>query len=94
MRHQEHYDFTHSIIPKDRSPEYRVQEGWEPLYKFLGDPIPTGEFPKGNSKADLDGRIKAWGRAGWKRIRGLGLRFVVLQTLGPVVRIFLTWRAA
>ena len=93
-RYQEHYDFIRSIVPKDRLLEYHVQEGWEPLCKFLGDPIPSGEFPKGNSKADLDERIKAWGLDEWKRLKGLGLRFLVLLMLGLVVRTFLTWRAA
>jgi hypothetical protein len=92
-RFQEHYDLTRSIVPKNRLLEYRVSEGWDPLCRFLGDPVPSGEFPKGNNKADLDERIKAWGYDEWKRIKGLGLRFALLVVLGIGVRTFLAWKA-
>jgi hypothetical protein len=70
-RFQEHYDFIRSIVPKDRLLEYRVSEGWGPLCKFLGDPVPNGEFPTGNRKAELNERIQAYLRDEWKRIKDL-----------------------
>lgn len=92
-RFQEHCELIRSIVPKEKLLEYRVSEGWEPLCEFLGDPIPSGEFPKGNSKADLNERIQAYMQDEWKRIKGLGLRFAMLVVFGIGARLFLTWAA-
>jgi hypothetical protein len=53
---------------------------------FLVDAVQSGEFPKGNNRADLDESLKAWRQDKWKRIRGLGLRFAMLLMLGVGVR--------
>jgi len=36
------------VIPKDKLLIYNVREGWEPLCKFLGVPIPSQSFPHRN----------------------------------------------
>jgi len=48
------------LVPKRRLLEFRVQEGWEPLYKFLDRPVPNSPFPMTNGKAELEERIKAF----------------------------------
>ena len=35
-------------VPEDRLLVYDVREGWEPLCKFLGLPIPDEPFPRLN----------------------------------------------
>lgn len=50
-------------MPKDQLLEFRVQEGWDPLCKFLGQPVPSQPFPMTNGKAELVERIKAYGKA-------------------------------
>lgn len=35
-------------LPDDQLLEWSVQDGWEPLCKFLGKPIPDSDFPNGN----------------------------------------------
>ena len=45
---EEHYAHVREIVPKERLLEYRVQEGWEPLCRFLGTEVPAEEFPRGN----------------------------------------------
>jgi hypothetical protein len=32
---------------------YSVDQGWAPLCKFLGVPIPAGPFPNVNDRADI-----------------------------------------
>jgi hypothetical protein len=88
-RFREHYEFIRRTVPKQRLLEYRVSEGWGPLCEFLGDAFPSGEFPKGNSKADLNERIQAYLRDEWKRIRGLGLRFAALVAFAIAVRMLI-----
>ena len=37
--------------------EFKVQDGWEPLCRFLGESIPCGEkFPKVNDNRDFVSR--------------------------------------
>jgi hypothetical protein len=81
-RFQEHYEFIRSIVPTEILVEYHASEGWNPACEFLGHTIPSGEFPKGNSKASLDGRIQAYMRDERRSIKGLGLMFAMLVVLG------------
>ncbi len=48
---REHYAQIRSLVPKERLLEFRVEEGWEPLCRFLEKPVPQGPFLKGNEKA-------------------------------------------
>lgn len=55
LRHNEH---VRRVVPKDRLLEFRVQEGWEPLCKFLGKPIPNEPFPRVNGGNDSPNMVK------------------------------------
>lgn len=46
----EHYERVKKFTPPERLLEYRVQQGWEPLCKFLDIPVPEGDFPRINDK--------------------------------------------
>jgi hypothetical protein len=37
------------LVPKDRLLEWYVEDGWDPLCKFLGKPIPNIDFPHANA---------------------------------------------
>jgi hypothetical protein len=37
------------MVPKDRLLEWYIEDGWEPLCKFLGKPVPKVEFPHANA---------------------------------------------
>lgn len=37
------------MVPKERLLEWYIGDGWEPLCKFLGKPIPDEEFPHVNT---------------------------------------------
>ena len=48
-------------VPADKLLVYKVSEGWEPLCKFLGVPVPSVEFPKANdSKFFAAKRNRSW----------------------------------
>jgi len=49
----DHYQHVRDITPKERFLEYRVQEGWEPLCKFLGHEAPDEPFPRINEQKDF-----------------------------------------
>jgi Sulfotransferase domain len=42
-----------TAVPADRLLVYSVTEGWEPLCKFLGVPVPPTPFPRKNDRAEM-----------------------------------------
>jgi len=52
MGYQRHNAFIQSVIPKDRLLIWNVKDGWEPLCKFLGKPVPNTPIPHDNKTGD------------------------------------------
>jgi hypothetical protein len=50
---EQHYERVRRTVPAERLLVYRVQEGWEPLCRFLGADVPGGPFPRVNVGDDL-----------------------------------------
>jgi hypothetical protein len=57
-----HNEEVKRAIPPERLLVYEVKDGWAPLCKFLGVPIPPTPFPRANSSASFQDWIKT-GRA-------------------------------
>ncbi len=55
----DHSQLVRQLIPADRLLIYEVKQGWEPLCKFLGQAVPSEDFPKTNSREEFWERIKA-----------------------------------
>jgi Sulfotransferase domain len=49
LRHNEDVE---SSVPRDRLLVYEVTQGWPPLCKFLGVPVPDSPFPRVNSREE------------------------------------------
>ena len=45
------------VIAPERLLVYEVAQGWEPLCRFLGVPVPTGPMPKVNSTEEFQARL-------------------------------------
>lgn len=43
-----HYTHIRSIVPEDRLLEFRSEDGWAPLCRFLNKPIPDETYPHVN----------------------------------------------
>lgn len=54
-RHNAH---IRKVVPKERLLEMDLQDGWEPLCKFLDKPIPNEPFPRSNEAAAVAQRFK------------------------------------
>ena len=52
-----HLDEVRRTIPAERLLVYQVSEGWEPLCKFLGIPVPAVDYPKVNSTEEFKSRV-------------------------------------
>lgn len=53
-RHNEEVKRT---VPPERLLVYDVKEGWEPLCRFLGVPVPSTPFPRVNDTATFNNRL-------------------------------------
>lgn len=47
--YERHNEDVRATVPEDRLLVYSVREGWEPLCKLLGEPVPDIPFPHSNS---------------------------------------------
>ena len=51
--YHDHYAHVRAIIPKDEILEFKPQDGWGPLCKFLGKPVPDEPYPHVNRPDDI-----------------------------------------
>ena len=58
-------DFVRKTVPKEQLLEFNVKQGWEPLCKFLGMPIPSTPFPHVNDRVVVDIIIKVLVAVTW-----------------------------
>ncbi|KAL8846594.1 MAG: hypothetical protein Q9221_008335 [Calogaya cf. arnoldii] len=71
-KYLEHYDYVRRVTPKERLLEYEVNEGWEPLCRFLVKEVPEGDFPNVNDQGDfVKGHQMLWAIAVFKAIMNL-----------------------
>jgi hypothetical protein len=56
---QRHNGEVRKFIPPDRLLVYEVSQGWAPLCKFLGVPVPAEPFPHSNTTEDFRARVLA-----------------------------------
>ena len=54
-----HNEEVKRAIPPERLLIYEAGQGWEPLCKFLGVPVPDAPYPSENSKAEFIARVAA-----------------------------------
>lgn len=55
----QHIEEVKRVVPPERLLVFDVREGWEPLCRFLGVPVPEGkEFPRLNDKAEMQRRMR------------------------------------
>lgn len=52
-----HNDEVKATVPADKLLVFEVKQGWEPLCKFLGVPVPDTEFPRLNDREAFMARI-------------------------------------
>ncbi|KAI3334531.1 P-loop containing nucleoside triphosphate hydrolase protein [Ustulina deusta] len=82
-----HYAEVRKMVPPERLLEYRVQDGWEPLCKFLDCPVPKDvPFPNVNDNSDFVSRSRRRNRAqmynvGVQGLEILGLALLVLYLI-------------
>jgi hypothetical protein len=59
-----HTEAVLAAVPKDRLLVFEAAQGWAPLCAFLGVPVPDTPFPRENSRAEFQARVKAQAAGG------------------------------
>jgi Sulfotransferase domain len=59
MAYRRRTEQVRAAIPSERLLVFNVAEGWEPLCRFLGVPVPGTPFPRANSTEEF-----------WKLVKG------------------------
>lgn len=54
-----HNETVQKVIPAERLLVYDLAQGWEPLCRFLGVPVPDGPMPKVNTTEEFQARRAA-----------------------------------
>ncbi|KAJ5699840.1 hypothetical protein N7536_002853 [Penicillium majusculum] len=47
--YRDHCNMVRGMVPRDKLLEWSVEDGWEPLCKFLDKPVPDEPFPRTNT---------------------------------------------
>ena len=55
--YEKHNEHVKAKAPKDKFLNFSLKDGWGPICKFLGKPVPKVEFPHSNQKGSIVGDI-------------------------------------
>lgn len=83
-----HYQHVRSLVPADNMLEHQPQDGWEPLCRFLGKPVPNEPYPRVN-EGDSVYRMQV--AHFWFIVRKLIVTYVVPVFLAVPAVWFLWW---
>ncbi|KAL8798118.1 MAG: hypothetical protein Q9182_006945 [Xanthomendoza sp. 2 TL-2023] len=71
------YDEVRRIVPPEQRLEFNLNQGWEPICKFLGHEVPNKPFPHVNDSASFDAGIKVLIKRMWIRAAKQNLPFIL-----------------
>ncbi len=83
--YQQHIEEVKSAVPADRLLIFSVDQGWEPLCKFLGVPAPKDAFPNVNDRTAIKKVIAGMTRGAYIILGSAALAAAVL--IYSVVRV-------
>lgn len=84
--YREHYNMVRGLVPEERRLEWTVEDGWEPLCKFLDKPVPDEPFPFVNTASGWAGQeTKEMKRFLYGILEGLGVLGAVGVAVGAIV---------
>lgn len=81
---EDHIVEVKRVVPADKLLVFEAKQGWEPLCKFLGVPVPSEPFPRVNDTAEFKRRVVAATVISWLVL--LAPISIALSILGWVLR--------
>ncbi len=77
-----HYAEIRRLVPQERLLECHIENGWEPLCKFLGEEVPSIPFPCSNT---IDTFVAGAAERNGRKLCALGLKAAALMMSVSVV---------
>ncbi|KAL8689049.1 MAG: hypothetical protein Q9218_005186 [Villophora microphyllina] len=71
------YEEARRVVPKEQRLEFRLDQGWEPLCRFLGTEIPEKPFPHMNDLSNYEAGVKVLIKRMWIRAAKMNVPWVV-----------------
>lgn len=65
--YQRHNETVKRVTPKEKLLVFRLEDGWEPLCKFLGKPVPNVPFPRLNETEAVNELVRVYIGQSYKR---------------------------
>ena len=86
--YEAHYASVKEMVPPQNLLVYKVSEGWEPLCKFLGQPVPPQPYPTGNRVSVFQRRFRdALFYNGKEMVEKLGKMIAIYLCLTWVLKV-------
>ena len=76
--YEEHIETVIRECPEDKLLVFKATDGWEPLCKFLGKPVPDVPYPNVNDSEEFQWAIRLMNRIGWTIIITPPILFLIL----------------
>lgn len=71
------YEEARKVVPPEQRLEYSLEQGWEPLCKFLGSEVPEKPFPMKNTTTAFETGINKSFKSMWIRAVKMNAPYVV-----------------
>ena len=85
-KYDEHYAFVERVTPSEQLLNFKLEEGWGPLCKFLNKPLPDIGFPRVNESVALSEKIGLIAQRGLKNVLGISLKILI-----PIALLVIAW---
>lgn len=71
------YEEVRRVVPEEKRLEFSLDQGWEPLCRFLGNEVPEKPFPQTNDSASFEAGIKVMIKRMWVRAAKSNFPYIV-----------------
>lgn len=87
-RFHEYYQEIRELVPPNNLLEYQVKSGWEPLCRYLREPVPDKPFPQSNTAEQFVQRCQLQNR---RQMMNVLFRVMVVATFLSATFTFTRW---
>jgi hypothetical protein len=77
-QYQQHIEDVKAAVPPDRLLVFTVDQGWEPLCRFLGVAVPATPFPNVNDRTEIKKVIAGLTRGAYVILAGLAVALLLV----------------
>lgn len=92
-RYRQHYAEIRAAVPEERLLDFRLEDGWKPLCKFLGKEIPETPFPVKNKRGEHLQRVRQKQNMFFKHVAVNFAKKAIPYALGVGVMGLAVWRS-